>query len=182
MRNTLISFTRVAALVVGPVVLLAGAWACGGESKPAVSPDGDPSVYESRSSGGNSGPASTSTSNLGNIQEHGDLKHNTYDKENTEVVLRRAARQVKDNCGAAKDENGVALGPWGKLRIHVTLGHGGRSKLGTVPVPYADKPVGRCIAQAFSNLIFPPWAGEDTDVEWEVELQKPEVSAEKPQK
>src|SRR3954447_22640399 len=33
-----------------------------------------------------------------------------YDKEATEIVVKRAARQVKENCGAAKDDNGKATG------------------------------------------------------------------------
>src|SRR4051812_24041398 len=57
----------------------------------------------------------------------------TYDKEATEVILARAARSVKANCGHAKDENGKAVGPWGKTKVAVKLGHNGRSKGATVP-------------------------------------------------
>ena len=96
-----------------------------------------------------------------------------YDKESTEIVLKRSARQVKDNCGAAKDETGKATGPWGKLTIQVALGRNGHSKGVTVPAPYDGKAPGKCIVQAFSNLQYPPWAGSDTTVEWEVELVKP---------
>ena len=48
---------------------------------------------------------------------------NTYDKDGTEVVLKRAGRAVKDSCGDARDETGVATGPWGKITIQVMLGH-----------------------------------------------------------
>ena len=34
-----------------------------------------------------------------------------YDKDATEIVIKRAARQVKDNCGAAKGDDGKATGP-----------------------------------------------------------------------
>ncbi len=98
---------------------------------------------------------------------------NTYDKEHTEVVLKRAARSVKDSCGEAKDESGVATGPWGKVTVQVMLGRNGRSKGVTIPASHADKPVGRCMTNAFTNLTFPPWAGEDTQVDWEVELTPP---------
>ncbi len=96
-----------------------------------------------------------------------------YDKESTEIVLKRSARQVKDNCGAAKDETGKATGPWGKLTIQVALGRNGHSKGVTVPAPYDGKAPGKCIVQAFSNMQYPPWAGSDTTIDWEVEVVKP---------
>ena len=80
---------------------------------------------------------------------------------------------MKESCGEAKDESGAATGPWGKLTVQVKLGRNGRSKGVTVPASHADKPAGRCITNAFTGLIFPPWAGEDTDVDWEVELVAP---------
>ncbi|WP_394836995.1 hypothetical protein LVJ94_08815 [Pendulispora rubella] len=97
----------------------------------------------------------------------------SYDKEATEVVLRRAARQVKDNCGSAKDENGKAAGPWGKTSVTVNLGHNGRSKGATIGAPFEGKPTGRCATQAFANLIYPPWAGGDATVTWEVDIAAP---------
>jgi len=96
-----------------------------------------------------------------------------YDKEATEVVLKRAARVVHDNCGSAKDENGKAVGPWGKTQVTVNLGHNGHAKGASVAPEYADKPAGRCMVQAFSNLTFPPWSGGDTTVNWDVELVQP---------
>jgi hypothetical protein len=100
-------------------------------------------------------------------------RHDQYDKEATEVVLKRAARQVKANCGHAKDENGKASGPWGKVNVSVQLGHNGRGKGASIPAPFEGKPTGRCAVQAFSNLTFPPWSGDDTTVEWEVEIVEP---------
>jgi hypothetical protein len=97
----------------------------------------------------------------------------SYDRKTLEVALKRAARQVKANCGAATDENGAATGPWGKTTITVKLGHNGHSKGGTVPAPFDGKSTGRCVTQAFSNLIYAPFAGSDTDVDWPVEVVKP---------
>jgi hypothetical protein len=96
-----------------------------------------------------------------------------YDKDATDVVLKRAARQVKGNCGSSTDESGKANGPWGKVTISVNLGHNGHTKGVTVPAPYDGTPSGRCITQAFSSLTFPPWSGSDTTVDQEVELVKP---------
>jgi hypothetical protein len=89
------------------------------------------------------------------------------------VVLRRAARQVKANCGAATDENGNPSGPFGKVIVSIKMGHNGHSKGASVPAPFDGKPAGRCAAQAFNNLTFSPFAGSDTVVDWEVEIVKP---------
>ena len=97
----------------------------------------------------------------------------SYDRAQLEVVLKRAARQVKANCGAATDDTGTASGPWGKTTVTVKLGHNGHSKGGAVPAPFDGKATGRCAAQAFGNLIYSPFPGADTDVDWPVELVKP---------
>jgi hypothetical protein len=97
----------------------------------------------------------------------------TYDKEQTEIVLNRAARQVLANCGFAKDEDGKELGPWGKTSVSVTLGHNGHTKSVTIPEPFDQKPTGKCAVKAFSNLTFPPWSGPDETIEWPVEIKQP---------
>ncbi len=156
---------RKLALVIGTTLSLVLA-ACG-EPKPAESPS-DVKTDESDPTSATptptpKPPADDATKKSANV----------YDKEATEVVLKRAARSVKDSCGDAKDENGVASGPWGKVTIQIMLGRNGHSKDVTVPGSHADKPVGRCIVNAFSNLHFPPWAGQDTQVDWEIELVQP---------
>jgi hypothetical protein len=108
-------------------------------------------------------------------------KDSEYDKEQTDIVLARAAKQVKANCGEAKNEDGKAEGPWGKTKITVVLGHNGHTRSAQVGAPYEGKPVGRCMVQAFSNLTFPPWAGQDTTIEWDVEAVQPAAPA-KPDK
>ncbi len=89
------------------------------------------------------------------------------------MVLTRAARQVKANCGATTDEEGKATGPWGKVTATVTLGHNGHSKGATVPAPFDGKPVGRCVSQAFATIQYPPFAGDDTTIDWPVEVVQP---------
>lgn len=161
------------------LVMLAslGLAACGGD-KPAKDPSTDEThayqdetpKWEGASRVKESPPPSKSGAG---VNEAPTRRSDQYDKEATEVPLGRATRQVKENCGAAKDENGKATGPWGKVTIQVMLGRNGHSREVTVPEPYAGKPVGRCIEKAFSNLQFPPWAGADTQVDREVELVQP---------
>ncbi len=97
----------------------------------------------------------------------------SYDRAALEVILQRAARQVKSNCGGATDDNGAVNGPWGKTSVTVKLGHNGHSKPGSVPPPYDGKPSGKCAVAAFANLTFPPFPGSDADLPWPVEIVKP---------
>lgn len=168
---------------VTPFLLVALVVACGGKPKQADDPSNesthqstpDDGTQNTKWEGASSKPATTATSTtaVSSVQEGSARRQDQYDKDSTEVVLKRAARQVHDNCGAAKDDSGKATGPWGKTTITVSLGHNGHSKGVTVPSPYQGKTVGSCIEKAFTNLTFPPWGGSDTDVQWEVELVQP---------
>lgn len=155
--------------------MLAGSVACGGARAESKDPSTENTTTQEESPKweGASPPEATSKPKNAVVNEKPARRTDQYDKEATEVVLKRSARQVKENCGAAKDEDGKATGPWGKVTIQVMLGANGHSKSVTVPSPYSDKPVGKCIEKAFTNLTFPPWAGSDTQVDWEVELVEP---------
>jgi hypothetical protein len=159
--------------------------ACG-TKKPASSPDetdtttGVPAEKwdtSSQTAEAAKEPAKTGTG-APKVHETASKKDSEYDKEATNVVLNRATRQVKDNCGFATDDTGKATGPWGKLDLKLLLGANGHMRTVTVPDPYAGKPVGRCVEKAFANLIFPPWSGEDTEVTWPAEVVKPEPKVE----
>ncbi len=170
---------RGLALVLCVAWMAGGLLACGGKDKAKDPSDVPSSSDDSTKWEGASRPAPAETAQpkaaggAGPVQEAPHKRSDQYDKENTDVVLKRAARQVKANCGLAKDENGKAVGPWGKITIQVQLGHNGHSKGTTVPAPYQGKPGGNCIEKAFTNLTFPPWAGGDAQVDWEVELVEP---------
>ena len=171
------------------LVLLA---ACGGSSEPAknassdcpagmVKQGGDCVAPEGESGPGHAATASTSsptptstaaTANTGGSAPPGDKV--PYDKDSVEIVLRRAANQVKSSCGSATGEDGKPMGPWGTTKVQVTLGRNGHVHGVDVPDRYKDKPVGVCVQHAFQNLIFPPYAAPaDVVVEWEVEIVRP---------
>jgi len=98
----------------------------------------------------------------------------TYDKDAVEVQLKRAARQIKANCGSATDEDGKAGGPWGTTKATVVLGRNGHVKQVTVPAPYGGRPVGVCAVHAFEKLWFPPYGGStDLSVDWEIVITPP---------
>jgi hypothetical protein len=90
-----------------------------------------------------------------------------------EIALKRAARQAKANCGAAKDADGKSVGPFGKTTVNIVLGRNGHSKNVTLDSSFDGKPAGRCMIQAFTNLTYAPWAGADAATTWEVELVQP---------
>jgi len=156
-----------------------GVVACGGKQK-ANEPTTEKPAYtdetpkwEGASAPDPNVPARSSSGGAPSVNEAPAKRTDQYDKEATEVVLKRAARQVRDNCGQAKDENGKAVGPWGTATIMVQLGHNGHSKGTTIPAPFEGKPTGNCIEKAFTNLTFPPWGGADAEVAWEVEIVEP---------
>ncbi len=149
------------------------ALACGG-GKPAD----DPST-EHTGAGDGADPAATETPTTTPPKPQPTATEDTspkvpYDAEAVQIGLNRAARQVKDNCGAVKDDQGKANGPWGKTIVTVQLGHNGHSRGTTLKSPFDGTGVGRCINSAFSNLVYPPFSGADTTVDCEVELSHPD--------
>lgn len=167
-------------LVVFGGCLAVGLVACGGGEKAKEPTDKPAYTDETPKWEGATTPepnAPSKSSGGPAVNEAPTRRTDQYDKEATEVVLKRAARQVKDNCGQAKDEEGKAVGPWGKTTIQVQLGHNGHSRGTTVPPPFQGKPTGNCVEKAFANLTFPPWSGADTQVDWEVELVSPAQEA-----
>jgi hypothetical protein len=134
---------------------------------PSHDPDDQPAAVAS-SQGGPDASASP-------VSEVG-TETGAYDKEAVESQLKRAARQIKANCGAATDEEGNKKGPWGTARASVVLGRNGHVRKVTLPPPYDGKPVGDCVAHAFEKLLFPPYAGSsDATVEWDVEIVQPKA-------
>ncbi|MBX3219257.1 MAG: hypothetical protein KF795_01985 [Labilithrix sp.] len=168
---------RGLAFLVGGVAIVGGLAACGGKEKPKDATDTPAYTDETPRWEGATAPDPNappkSSSGGPTVNEAPAKRTDQYDKEATEVVLKRAARQVKENCGQAKDEDGKAVGPWGKTTIQVALGRNGHSKGTTVPSPFQGRPTGNCVEKAFTNLTFPPWNGADTQVDWEVELVEP---------
>jgi hypothetical protein len=184
MRASILSCTSVAFVALLTLASLAG---CGSKPKQVDDPSSEngnkTSPEETPKWEGATAPPPPSDEPKpkagGGVQEAPTRRTDQYDKEATEVVIKRAARQVKENCGAAKDDSGKATGPWGKATLQIQLGKNGHSKGVTVPAPFQGKPTGNCIEKAFTNLTFPPWGGSDTEVSWEVELLNPADAAKK---
>jgi hypothetical protein len=170
--------------------------ACGGSNEPAknttssndcppgmTKEGGECVAPEGQGGPGKTPTTTTHTTNTGNTGSTGGTGGGTptesggkvpYDKETVEMVMKRAANQVKSACGSASDENGKQNGPWGTTKIQVTLGRNGHVHGVTVPDRYADKPVGVCVQHAFQNLIYAPYAAPaDVTIDWEVEIVKP---------
>ncbi len=165
--------------------------ACGGGAKsPGTCPAGTvlkgadciPSDSGDDESSGSSSTSSSSSSTSSGKSGGGDDSSSTpastggapYDKDAVEIALKRAARQIKSACGSATDSDGKATGPWGSVKVTVTIGRNGHVKQVTVPSPYDGKPVGDCISNAFQKGVFPPYAAStDSTLEWDVEVVQP---------
>jgi hypothetical protein len=179
----------VGALGAAGLVCLVSVTACGGGAKGADSPEnctgadcGPPATSSSHGSDESSSSASSDTSSGGSAASSSASEAppaaspsgTPYQKDAVEVELKRAARQVKANCGAATDENGTAAGPWGKTTASVTLGRNGHIKDVSLPAPYGGTPDGECAVNAFKKIQFPPYASSsDVVVQWDVEFVKP---------
>ena len=97
-----------------------------------------------------------------------------YDKDEITAKMKRSAKQIKNNCGAATDDEGKATGPWGTVHVSVVLGRNGHVKDVSIPDPYKDKPVGTCISRQLMKIIFAPYvASDDSTIEEDFEVTKP---------
>lgn len=182
----------VGALCATGFVCLVSVTACGGGAKGADSPENctGPDCSPTTTSSGHKGPdeswsGSSGSSDTPSGGSAGSSPSEApaaapsgpstpYQKDAVEVELKRAARQVKANCGSATDENGTAAGPWGKTTASVTLGRNGHIKDVTLPSPYGGTPDGDCAINAFKKIQFPPYASSsDVVVQWDVEFVKP---------
>ncbi|MEO8876444.1 MAG: hypothetical protein ABI461_12715 [Polyangiaceae bacterium] len=141
---------------------------------PSSSSSGDSTAGgDTAASGASPNGSSTATGTSGDTAAAPAAGPQSGPHNEAEIALKRAARQAKANCGAAKDSDGKALGPFGKTTVNITLGRNGHSKNVTLDSSYDGKPAGNCIIQAFKNLTYAPWAGADMTVQWEVELVQP---------
>ncbi len=188
--------TKVAVTVTGSAWwLLLALSACGGGRQaqaPATCPDGtvlsgENCVSASPSEAKPSGEATASSedSSKGSAKvppasapggASGDSEASTgsYDKEAVEAQLKRAAKQVRANCGSASDEEGAKTGPWGSTTATIVLGRNGHIREVTVPAPYSGKPVGECVVNSFRKIQYPPYnAARDASINWDIQIVEP---------
>jgi hypothetical protein len=164
--------------------------ACGGSAQPADAPGicpegtvltGDACSPDSASTPKTSADdtpkdnaGASSTSAAGSKGADTDTGAAVYDKDAVDAQLKRAAKQIKDNCGSASDEDGNKGGPWGSTTATVVLGRNGHVHEVTVPPPYSGKPVGDCAVNSFKKIQFPPYGGStDASVSWDIQIVEP---------
>ncbi len=104
------------------------------------------------------------------------VKKVPYDEEHAQRQLKRAGLAA-GTCNAATGADGIARGPWGKSVVKVTIGRNGHALEVVVAPDLEGTPTGQCVKNAFSGLIFLPYAApSDAMVEWSLELKEPEKS------
>ena len=178
---------RTTAMAGACCVLALGA--CGGGGKQAESPgtcpdgtvlQGDSCLPETagaaspKDNDAPKGNTNGSSATASDSSKGGDGDNGSYDKDAVDAQLKRAAKQVKENCGSASDEDGNKTGPWGSTTATVVLGRNGHVQEVTLPAPYSGKPVGDCVVNSFKKIQFPPYAGStDVSVPWDVQITEP---------
>jgi len=150
--------------------------ACVSESAPSeAKPSAESKSADASSSKGSAKGSPASSGSAGSAS--GDSEPGgggTYDKEAVEAQLKRAAKQVRANCGSASDEEGAKTGPWGNTSATIVLGRNGHVREVTLPAPYSGKPVGDCVVNSFRKIQYPPYnAASDASVNWDVQLVEP---------
>jgi hypothetical protein len=143
-------------------------------SKPSAEskPSGEEDSAKANTKGSGAPSAGSSGANASGDSPSGG--GSIYDKEAVEAQLKRAAKQVRANCGSASDEDGAKTGPWGATTATIVLGRNGHVHEVTVPAPYSGKPVGDCVVNSFRKIQYPPFSGpSDASVTWDVQIVEP---------
>lgn len=96
----------------------------------------------------------------------GSTRAQKTDAEGNKVAIDRAVRQSVE-CGKIHTE-----GPHGEIVVRMTLGSNGKISNVVIPSSHDDKPIGKCIRQAFEHEVIPTWQGADATGEAKVTLKK----------
>jgi hypothetical protein len=96
----------------------------------------------------------------------GSTRSKVPDAEGNQVAIARAVRQSKE-CAKINME-----GPFGEINVHMTLTARGRITNVQIPPSHDDKPIGKCVRQAFEHEVIPTWDGADTTADAKVTLTK----------
>lgn len=96
----------------------------------------------------------------------GSTRAQKTDAEGNKIAIDRAVRQSVE-CGKIHTE-----GPHGDIVVKMTLMANGKIANVIIPSSHDDKPIGKCIRQAFEHEVIPTWQGADTTGEAKVTLKK----------
>lgn len=96
----------------------------------------------------------------------GSTRAKAPDAEGNQVAIARAVRQSKE-CAKIHME-----GPFGEISVHMTLTSKGRITNVQLPPSHDDKPIGKCVRQAFEHELIPTWDGADSSADAKVTLTK----------
>jgi len=93
-------------------------------------------------------------------------KRAKFDERQSELELIRAARSAKSCLGVVTVD-----GPRGTAKVTLTFAVDGNVKASDINSPFKDTPLGKCILNAMTNVIVPPFSGADHTLEWEIDLE-----------
>lgn len=92
-------------------------------------------------------------------------KKGKFDDAMAKVTLARAAKNAHSCIAmAGKDD------PRGDTTVTVTFSGTGKTTKATIPAPYDGTEIGKCATRAFVAIVFPPFDGDDVNVDQAVDL------------
>lgn len=98
--------------------------------------------------------------------EETDLeKTGKFDKKQAKLELTRAGRSAEDCTGVIEGDK-----PTGTAKVTLVFDNEGHVKEGTISDPFNDTPLGKCVLNAMTAVIVPPFEGPPATIEWDVDL------------
>lgn len=103
----------------------------------------------------------------GSSSEETDLeKKPEFDKKQAKLELQRATRSA-EQCVSVITENDQ---PRGETKVTIVFANDGHVKSSSLPAPFADTALGKCVLNAYNAVIVPPYDGPEASVDWDVDL------------
>lgn len=109
------------------------------------------------------------------LEETDDEKMQKFDLKKSEIALKQATRSAEDCVGVVDEEF-----PKGKALVTITFANTGNVAKAEIADPYTDTKIGKCVLNAMSNVVVPPFTDPPNPfaVDWEVDLSGGEGEAE----
>lgn len=114
-------------------------------------------------------------------EETDSERQKKFDKKQAKLELQRATLSAESCPGVVHEQETKENKQRGTANVTITFQEDGGVKDVNVSSPFADTPVGICVANAYKKVLVPPFVGGDQIVDWELTLEdkKEEPAAKK---
>lgn len=100
-------------------------------------------------------------------------KQGKFDKKQAKLEMQRATRSAESCVGVITEKDQ----PRGQAKVTLVFNNEGHVKTGTISEPFKDTPLGKCVMNAYENVIVPPYEGPEASLEWDVNLTEEKQQA-----